>query len=96
MEHCCEIMLNELNDPRTPFSYDKILRQYYVICESRICDQLLSYCPWCGKKLPEVLNEEYYDIIYDELKLEPAENVLETKGLPEEFKSDEWWKKRGL
>ena len=96
MKHCCEIMSNELNDPRTPFAYDKILRSYYVKCEKRGFDQLFIYCPWCGKKLPQILNDEYFRIIYDELHLEPAFNVTETPGLPEEFKIDEWWKKRGL
>lgn len=96
MNHCCEIMTNEINDPRTPFAYDSVVRSYYVICKKRMSDQLLFYCPWCGKMLPKRLNEEYYAILYDELHLEPELNVLETTGLPEEFKTDEWWKKRGL
>lgn len=89
-------MTNELNDLRTPFKYDKILRSYYVECKQRGSDQLLIFCPWCGKKLPELLNEEYFRILYDELLLEPELNVIETPGLPEEFKSDAWWRKRGL
>lgn len=95
MNHCCEVMTNELNDPRTPFKYDEILRSYYVECKKR-SDQLLAYCPWCGTKLPKILNDEYFGIIYDELHLEPEFKVTDTPGLPEEFKSDEWWKKRGL
>ena len=96
MNYCCEIMSNQINDPRTPFAYNQVLRWHYVICEKRSTDQLLFYCPWCGKELPKSLNEEYYAILYDELQLEPEFNVLETPGLPEEFKTDEWWKKRGL
>jgi hypothetical protein len=42
--------------------------------------------------------DEFFDIFYDELNLDLISNteVLETPCLPAEFKTDEWWKKRGL
>jgi hypothetical protein len=52
---------------------------------------ILRYCPFCCKKLPEDLVDAHFDAIRDEngdgRPLDP---------LPEEFKTDEWWKKRGL
>ena len=76
----------------------------------RIC---LKYCPYCGKKLPPTLNDEYFMCIdmdygpeylpgYANRFWSPRDNMLfkagfpEPKPLPDEFKSDEWWKKRGL
>jgi hypothetical protein len=46
--------------------------------------------------LPISVREEYFRILFDELHLEPEFKEIETPGLPEEFKTDEWWKKRGL
>ncbi len=54
--------------------------------------QLIHYCPWCSTKLPKDLNDELCKIIFDELKLDDFDDPR----MPEEFKTDEWWKKRGL
>lgn len=96
MNHCCDLMTEFVNDSRIPIYYNPVLREYYMPFNKVKLSQLLFYCPWCGIKLPKVLNEEYFKIFYDELHLERAKNLLETPCLPEEFKSDEWWKKRGL
>ena len=58
----------------------------------------ILYCPFCGTKLPSSL---------DEVDMEPflrkeygwTDNDCwgyPMRELPEEFKTDEWWKKRGL
>ncbi len=96
MNHCCELMNLFLNDSRIPINYNAIFRYYYLPVKGASAIQCLLFCPWCGNKLPKELNEEYYAIFYDELNLKEAKNLLDTPGLPEEFKSDEWWKKRGL
>ena len=78
-------------------NYSNALRFYSL----RLADDpygsncLLLYCPWCGTKLPkdldgvwsETLKREYgiKDPIFDD-----ADKV------PPEFRTDEWWKKRGL
>ncbi|MDR0693335.1 MAG: hypothetical protein LBF49_02060 [Puniceicoccales bacterium] len=59
----------------------------------------IAYCPFCGAKLPKELIDEKYDIICDELGLDyvpSSSGYLPKKELPEEFKTDEWWRKRGL
>ena len=96
MKHCCDLMAEFISDPRISVYYNPVLREYYIPFKRVKLAQLLFYCPWCSIKLPKVLNEEYFRILYDELNLEPELDVLETPDLPEEFKSDEWWKKRGL
>ncbi len=55
----------------------------------------IKFCPWCGKKLPKDLWNEWYDEIEElgfELPLEPEE----LKKIPKEYMTEEWWIKRGL
>ena len=56
---------------------------------------IINYCPWCGAELPKVLSDEWFDILEEEYGIEDPTNEEKDK-VPEEFKTDEWWKKRGL
>ena len=57
----------------------------------------VDFCPFCGTKLPKDLTEEWFDILEKEYGLDDPYYYPEQKKLiPEEFKTDEWWKKRGL
>ena len=96
--HCCQLMKDFLSDLRLPISYDPVFREYFIPFKNTRTKQLLIFCPWCGVKLPKDLGQEFFDIFYDKLHLDliPNTEVLETPGLPEEFKTDEWWKKRKL
>lgn len=60
-----------------------------------------QYCIHCGTKLPESLEKEWTKIILEKFgvtaDLKSDESVAETlKQLPEEFRTDAWWKNRGL
>jgi hypothetical protein len=71
---------------------------YYLDREIPVI-QFISYCPFCGAKLPEDLDEEYWDTIISEFGPEyyhTHENYNPNRSLPQEFQTDEWWKKRGL
>jgi hypothetical protein len=88
-----------INDPIVPIIYYPYLREYNILLKRRSGgSQGICYCPWCGAKLSKDLRDEFYNIFFDELNLTPQKGlgILETPGLPEEFKTDEWWKKRGL
>ena len=72
----------------------------------------LKYCPYCGKKLPLPLREVFCASILMEYGPEYVPSYSEKywcpeitynkisdkipQPLPDEFKSDEWWKKRNL
>ena len=96
LNHCCELMEDFLDDTRIPVQYYSISREYGVSLKGSSAIQLLSYCPWCGKKLPESLRDEYYDILEKEYELDSYDINDHPEKIPQEFKSDEWWKKRGL
>jgi hypothetical protein len=89
--HCCEDMVDYLHDPSIPIKYDAPTRRYYVKVRGGT-HRTISFCPACGKKLPEVLRDQYYEI----LKKEYGLNFADYKKFPKEFKSDAWWKKRNL
>ena len=49
-------------------------------------------------KLPRSVRSEYYRALDDEYGIGRADEfeAIESGKLPEEFRSDEWWKKRKL
>jgi hypothetical protein len=66
-------------------------RSYGIVINGNPDNQIfLTYCPFCGKKLPEELLLEYDTATRNRETGKPLDP------LPEEFKTDEWWKKRGL
>ena len=52
--------------------------------------QTIGYCPWCGKRLPKALRDEWFALL-DEAGLEP-----EDARVPDEMRSEAWWRDRGL
>lgn len=94
--HCCQLMDKFINDPRVGISYSKVMREYYIDLIDGPAKQCPSYCPFCGTKLPSSLRDEYFDILEKEFNVDDDWDEEQAKRIPEEFKTDEWWKKRGL
>ncbi len=95
--HCCKPMTEFIHDLRIPIGYSPIVREYYIsLKNSKLAIQQLLYCPWCGTKLPNSLRDMYFDILEQEYHLEADLEPANNKDLPEEFKTDEWWKKRKI
>ena len=59
-------------------------------------EYFMQYCPFCGDKLPQHLyaSVEYKNALEKAVGKEFC-NITEDE-IPEEFKTDEWWKKRGV
>jgi hypothetical protein len=85
-----------LEDPKVPLKYSSITRSYGILLKYSIAAQMIDYCPWCGSKLPARLREDYFRILKKEYNIKPGLDKENDPNIPEEFKSDEWWKKRGL
>jgi hypothetical protein len=53
---------------------------------------LIKYCPWCGKKFPKELLDEFIKELKEELKIKGDVGLGELEqraDIPPEFKSDE-------
>jgi hypothetical protein len=95
MKYCCEDMMYAVEGGHFPgepsvICYSPAERLFGLVIGGNPQNQwILIYCPFCGKKLPKDLIDEHFDAVRDNTgkPLDP---------IPEEFQTDEWWKKRGL
>jgi hypothetical protein len=85
-----------LDDPKVPLQYYPIAREYGLDLYYSPAVQMIRFCPWCGTKLPKRLGQEYLKILKEVYNVEPELDIQNDPNVPEEFKSDLWWKKRGL
>ncbi len=58
--------------------------------------EALYYCPFCSTQLPKILNNELFAILETSFNMRDPWNNIINGTIPEEFKTDKWWKKRGL
>ena len=89
-EFCCRNMEYYMIEKNDLLYYESFTRNYSLILHNDGCGthQEISYCPWCGAKLPKELGEEWGEILEKEYKIsEPFKNK---KLVPSEFWKDEW------
>ena len=88
-------MLEEnMNDSEVPISYIPKVRQFGIdVLDGGTSFIEIKYCPWCGSKLPNSLRDIWFDSLEE---LIPDFDGFADSRIPNEFHSDEWWKKRGL
>ena len=91
MTHCCEQMNFHICEREKIIRYHPPTRGYGITVTDTVT-QGIEFCPWCGVKLPSELTDELERILFDELDLDDENDPR----MPEELKTDEWWKKRGL
>ena len=81
----------------------KLYTQYRGVCyyiyreeDGSYGQHFFRYCPYCGAKLPKhfFASDEYENALEEAVGKEFCDITEEE--IPEEFKTDEWWKKRGL
>ena len=90
-QHCCSEMARHLDNGEVAITYLDHFREYGIrILDGGSALQSISFCPWCGKKLPVSLRDQWFDKV-EGLGLEPDDPKL-----PSEFRSGEWWRKRGI
>ena len=95
---CCFDMDSMLADDDVLYSikYDPKIRKYYLESLNGPYIRSLEFCSWCGSKLPKSLKDEWFDILEQEYGLDDPGWPEQEQKMPVEFKTDEWWKKRGL
>jgi hypothetical protein len=86
--HCCQAMATHISSSEVPIKYVPHFREYGIsVRDGGSSFQVLAYCPWCGRKLPRSLRDEWFARL-DELGLDP-----EDQSIPRDMKSDRWWRK---
>lgn len=108
-KHCCFSMdsalaSEEIRSWGELIEYEPTTRSYhFLLYENNKYSGTryqLKYCPWCGKKLPKDLEEEFEEVLAKEYNITAknwnAPEWDDEKDLPKEFLTDEWWKKRRL
>ena len=74
------------------FIYEEKFREFGVpVCEDGVSFIVVKYCPWCGAQFPDSLRDLWFDKL-DEMGIDPDD----ASRVPEEMKSDLWWRKAGL
>lgn len=97
MQYCCESMQRHIEYGE--FEYHPSHRCICCFFRRRRRNEgygqrMLNFCPFCGTKLPDNLYNKYPDELEKAVGKDFCD-ITEDE-IPEEFKTDEWWKKRGL
>jgi hypothetical protein len=102
-EFCCEELEVLVEDPECYVKYIPYQREYvfyipqYYITDGRLHMYFpISYCSWCGMQLPKNLSSEWYALVKEKFGLTDFAEIEVMKLLPEEFRTNQWWKKRKL
>src|SRR5690348_5911143 len=97
MQHCCEYMTDALLEKKIYVGYGPRYREYFIYDKSGFNNgYLLWHCPWCAKKLPSSVRDQWFEVLEKEYNLDDPWSDEQEKLVPKEFTTDEWWKKRGL
>ena len=91
-EHCCSDMEMMINEERSVVYVPKFREYGFPILDGGSSFLIMKYCPWCGRTLPTSLRSEYFRI----LKESGIEYPCRESELPEEMRSDKWWRERGI
>ena len=102
---------SEANEDKS-LVYDPVFRMYAYHAKRRKTYEeselrTIAYCPFCGSRLPYYLYDEYHLILEQALGTDEffelwyqdpktGKSKADQNKVPEEFKTDEWWIKRGL
>ena len=93
---CCLTAHTSIEENRGPLRYESDTRNYLLDIKDDYAKALAVYCPWCSKKFPEPLDEEWNRILTEEYGIKWPDLKENKHKIPKEFHTDEWWKKRGL
>jgi len=70
--------------------YSSKYNEYGIPLVDGISYILIEFCPWCGKRLPKSLREEWFS----QLEKIGYDSPLTQNDYPEIFKSWDWWLKK--
>ena len=95
--YCCEAMRREVESscaqhpscsdcPDALVGYSAKFREYGLIAHAGgTCVVGISFCPWCGARLPDLLRDEWFSEL-ERLGIDPWSGEV-----PDRFQSAAWW-----
>ena len=70
-----------------PINYSEKFDEYGLkILDGGTSCILITFCPWCGEKLPESKRDQWFDEI-EKLGIDPW-----TEEVPEQYQSNKWYR----
>ena len=99
-QFCCKMMEHQLSQKcdlhANPFECPDVLIHYspqfdefgLIVHDGGGSSITISFCPWCGRKLPESKREKWFD----ELEALGFDEPLFDERIPERYKSDAWYR----
>lgn len=85
---CCAELAFFLEEKKVQVTYLAKFREYGINTTSGGFQEIF-YCPWCGKKFPGSLRDEWFD----QLEGMGVDPIGEPEHVPSEFMTDAWWLK---
>lgn len=91
---CCEDIRKHIKEEEVAIVYSPKFRAFGLrILDGGSSTQDIHFCPWCGCKLPEDLSNVFFTELSRVLNKDAG--LFDLDQAPPEFKTDEWWIKRG-
>ncbi|MDM8532019.1 hypothetical protein QUF63_12680 [Anaerolineales bacterium HSG25] len=86
-QHCCKEMEFHLQEGEVALLYLPKFREYGIqILDGGSSFQEIYYCPWCGKKLPSSLRDQWFN------QIEALGHEWGDEDIPAKYLSSEWWR----
>ena len=78
------------DDPDALIHYDERFDEFGLPVHDgmRMAHATLSFCPWCGVRLPDSKRDAWFDAL-EALGLDPLQDDV-----PDAYRSDRWWRER--
>ena len=94
--NCCEQFFFHLREKEKIIVYEAKFR-HYLLRPNYYSRYVIHFCPWCGAELPQSLREKHFQVLDEEYGMIAETNDYQNDpNIPDEFESEEWWRKRGL
>jgi hypothetical protein len=87
-------MDGHLKEGEVGITYIDYTREHAVDYRHDSSVQVISFCPWCGSKLPDGLRAKWGETLESLEIFDPYGDDREK--VPNEFWTEQWWIERGL
>ena len=89
-------LLTQACNPQTPVLYDPSIRRFGLKETWGPALRTISYCPWSGRKLPDDLTDQWFDLIEDLMGTDDWSTDEAREKLSDDYFNETWWVERGL